>query len=136
VVAFDHVYSVNRNELLKAIPRPEGRTEEEFTEMSGELLDRIVDMADNCGATDEHRALNWLFFRYEKVHAKHAEQAARNASLASISARPSSLGGGIVDVIFSYLRPSTDEVEKFRVSVDAKGPFPYLRTQLERYIDH
>ena len=33
-----------------------------------------MQMTDNAGATDEHRALNYLAMRYPAIYAKAAEQ--------------------------------------------------------------
>jgi len=60
VVAFDQLYSFDRDSLISAIPKPEGVSAKAFTATAGEVFDRIMQMADNAGATDEHRALNYL----------------------------------------------------------------------------
>ena len=39
----------------------------------------------------------------------------------------------IVDVIFSYTNRNTDVTEKFSVSVDVTGKFPYLVKKLSPY---
>jgi subtilisin family serine protease len=69
-----------------------------------EVFDRILRMTDNAGATDEHRALNYLAMRYPGIYAKAAEEFARDFSLGAVEVRPSQLGGtrNIVDVIFSF----------------------------------
>ena len=61
------VYSFGRDALIKAIPRPEKMTEKQFEAAAGEVLDRILQMTDNAGATDEHRALNYLAMRYPGI---------------------------------------------------------------------
>ena len=58
IVAFDQIYSFSRDALIDAIPRPEGIPAERFGPAARELFDRIMQMTDNAGATDEHRALN------------------------------------------------------------------------------
>jgi hypothetical protein len=40
-----------------------------------------MQMTDNAGATDEHRALNYLAMRYPGLYVAVAEQFSRNASL-------------------------------------------------------
>ena len=57
IVVFDQIYSFDTDALIKAIPRPEKITAKEFEPVAEELFDRIMQMADNAGATDEHRAL-------------------------------------------------------------------------------
>ncbi len=137
IVVFDQLYSFDRDSLLKAIPQPEGIAEEQFKPASEELLDRIMQMSDNAGATDEHRALNYLAVRYPGVYALAAEQFGRNASLTVIEVRPSALSGTrkIVDVIFAYTNRSTDVTDKFFVRVDVTEKFPFLVTRMSPYFD-
>jgi PatG Domain len=68
IVAFDQIYSFDRDALIKSIPKPEKIAAKEFATAAGELLDRIMQMADNAGATDEHRALNYCALRYPAIY--------------------------------------------------------------------
>lgn len=137
MVMFDQLYSFDRDSLLKSIPRPEKVSEKQFKPSAEELLDRIVQMTDNAGATDEHRALNYLVVRYPAIYALTAEQFGRNASLTAVDVRPSALSSTrkIVDVIFSYTNRNTDVVDKFFVRVDVTEEFPFLVTKLSPYFD-
>src|SRR5260370_41612511 len=104
IVAFDQIYSFDRDTLIKAIPRPEKVTAKEFEPAAIELFDRIMQMADNAGATDEDRAMNYLLVRYPAIYATAANAFERNESLTAVTVRPSSLSGvrNIVQTIFSY----------------------------------
>jgi hypothetical protein len=135
VVAFDQVYSFDRDALLKGIPRPEQIAPEAFAAAAAELLDRVLQMADNAGATDEHRALNYLAVRYPAVYAHTAEAFARALSLAAVEVQLSRLSGTrkIVDVVFSYRNRNTDVSEKSFVRVDVTEEFPFLVTKLSPY---
>jgi hypothetical protein len=137
IVVFDQVYSFDRDTLIKAIPRPEKMAEEQFEAAAGEVFDRIVQVTDNAGATDEHRALNYLAMRYPGIYAKTAEHFARDFSLTGVDVRPSPLGGTrkLVDVVFSYTNRNTDFTEKFFVRVDVTEEFPFLVTKLLPYYD-
>jgi hypothetical protein len=137
IVIFDQVYSFDRDALIKAIPRPEKMTEKQFVAAAGEVLDRILQMTDNAGATDDHRALNYLAMRYPGIYAKAAEEFARDFSLSGVEVRPSPLSGTrrVVDCIFSYTNRSTDFTEKFFVRVDITEEFPFLVTKLSPYYD-
>jgi cyclic patellamide precursor peptide PatG len=77
IVAFDQIYSFDRDSLIKAVPKPEKMTPKQFAPAAEELFPRIMQMTDNAGATDEHRALNYLTMRYPAVYATAAEQFAR-----------------------------------------------------------
>ncbi len=137
IVAFDQIYSFDRDALIKAIPRPEKVTAEEFEPAAEELFDRIMQMADNAGATDEHRALNYLAMRYPAIYAIAADAFGRNSTLTGVEVRPSRLSSArtIVDVIFSYTNRTTDITEKFFVRVDVTEEFPFLVTKMSSYFD-
>jgi hypothetical protein len=137
IVIFDQVYSFDRDALIKAIPRPEKATEEQFEAAAGEVFDRILQMTDNAGATDEHRALNYLAMRYPGIYAKAAEEFARDFSLSGVEVRPSPLSGTrkIVEVIFSFTNRNTDFTEKFFARCDMTEEFPFLVTKLSPYYD-
>jgi hypothetical protein len=140
VVVFDQIYSFDRDTLIKAIPRPEGiaaRQDKQFRSAAGELFDRISQMADNAGATDEHRALNYLAVRYPAIYALATEAFGRNSSLTRVEARPSSLSGvrKVLEVIFSFTSRETDVTEQYFVRVDVTEEFPFLVTKLSPYYE-
>jgi hypothetical protein len=51
IVALDQIYSFDINSLIAGIPRPEQIAAEQFTPAAEELFMRIMQMADNAGAT-------------------------------------------------------------------------------------
>ncbi len=140
IVVFNQLYSFNRDSLLGAIPRPDDVPEEDddrFRAAAGELFDRILRMADNAGATDEHRALNYLVVRYPAVYARTTAAHAGNASLSAVDVRSSPLGGvrKIVEVVFSYTNRQTDVTDRYFVRVDVTEEFPFLVTKLSPYFE-
>jgi hypothetical protein len=137
IVAFDALYSFERKSLVEAIPRPDKTPAKEFADAAEELFGRIIQMTNNSGISDQHRALNYLAVRYPAIYAQTAERFAANASLTAVDVRPSALSGTrkIVDVIFSYRHRATDVVEKYAVGVDIGEEFPYLAYKLTPYFD-
>lgn len=140
IVGFDHLYSFDRDSLITAIPRPKSipaSGEAKFRATAGELFDRIMQMTDNAGALDDHRALNYLAVRYPAIYEAAAEAYGRNASLTGVEVRPSRLAGArkIVNVIFAYTRRDTDVTEKFFVRVDVTEQFIFLVTKLSPYYE-
>ena len=137
IVAFDQIYSFDRDALIRAIPRPENVAEDRFGAAASDVLDRILQLTDNAGAMDDHRALNYLAMRYPGIYAKAAEEFARDFSLMGVEVRPSPLSGTrkIADVIFAYTNRNTDFTEKFAVRVDVTEEFPFLVTKLSPYYD-
>lgn len=137
IVVFDQLYSFDRDELIHQIPRPADSPEEEFRATATELFDRLMQVADNAGATDEHRALNYLAVRYPAIYEKAAEAHGAESALTAVEARRSPLSNSrtIVEVIFSYTHRRTDVTEKYFVRVDVTEEFPFLVTKLSTYYD-
>ena len=137
IVAFDQIYSFDVNSLIKSIPRPEKVAAKEFEPMAEELFHRIMQMADNAGATDEHRACNYCAVRYPAIYATAADAFGRNCSLTGIEDRPSALSGvrRIVEVIFSFTNRQTDVTEKSFTRVDVTEEFPFLVSKFAPYYD-
>ena len=141
VVVFDQMYSFDRESLLESIPKPDGmsgKKREQFGAAAGEMFDQLTQIADNAGAIDEHRALNYLTVRYPRLYAVATEQHERNFAFAGVEVRPSHLSGArsIVDVILSYRHRETDLVEKQFARVDVTEEFPFLVTKMGPYYEH
>ena len=137
IIVFDQIYSFDRDTLIKAIPRPAKTTAKEFGPAAEELFDRIMLAADNAGATDEHRALNYLAVRYPAIYATAADAFGRDSSLSAVDVQPSALSStrSVVEVILSFTNRNTDVVEKFFTRVDVTEEFPFLVTKMSPYFD-
>jgi len=137
VVLVDQSYSFDREALIKAIPKPPDMADKQFKAAAAEVLDRVLQMTDNAGATDDHRALNYLAMRYPAIYANAASQFGREFSMSGVSVRPSPLSGTrkVVDVVFSYTNRTTDYTEKTFVRVDVTEEFPFLVSKLAPYYD-
>ncbi len=138
LVSFSQIYSFEAEELIAAIPVPVGVQEEEFRPKAEELFYRIVQLADNAGATPEHRALNYLLTRYPAIYELVNDYQARDFSLTGVDAAPSRLSGvrQVVAVVFSFTNRNTDVTEKQFVRVDVTEEFPFLVTKLQPFFDH
>jgi PatG C-terminal len=137
IVTVDQIYSFDRESFIQSIPRPEKISAKEFGLAAEELFNRIIQMADNAGATNADRLVNYCALRYPAIYAKVAESFAANSLLTDLEVRPSPLSGtrSIVDVIFSYSNRSADVTEKFFARVDVTEEFPFLVTKLSPYYD-
>ena len=136
IVIVDRIHTYSEESLIEAIPRPEGVPPEEFQAAARELFDRIMQMSDNAGSTDEHRALNYLATQYAAFHERGYKEFARGYSLTAIETRPLLLSGRRnVDVILSFREREKDFTNKFFVRVDVHGEFPFLRNKLASYVD-
>jgi PatG Domain len=137
IVAFDQIYSFDRETLIGAIPRPDGVDADRFRTAASEVFDRIMLLTDNAGAADDHRAVNYLAVRYPGLYAMISEAYARNLSLSGVETVPSLLPGSrrILDVIFTLTSRATDVVEKQFVRVDVSDEFPFLVSKLAPYVE-
>jgi hypothetical protein len=137
LVVFEQMYSFDRESLLKAIPRPKEIDEKKFEATARNILNRVLQMTDNAGATDGDRAVNYLAVRYKDIFERAAERFDQDFSLTGLETRPAALSGtrNLVDVIFTYTNRNSDFVEKYSVRVDMTGLFPFLVTKLTPYYD-
>lgn len=139
-VAFDQLYSFDIPTLTREIPKPvslAALADDKFASTAEEIFVRIMQMTDNAGATDEHRALNYIAVRYPAIYALATDCHGRSFSLTSVDVRPSRLSTNrkITDVIFSFTHRETDVTEKYLTRVDVTEEFPFLVTKMSTYYD-
>jgi hypothetical protein len=145
MVTVDQLYSFDLAELTDSLVKgmEEHRTEKlepaRLKETIEGLFRKITQMADNAGATDQHRALNYLIVRYDRIYSLAAEEHAGGSSLTAVRARQSKavVGSGaggrkVMDVILTFTNPKADSSKKYLVRVDV-GEFPFLVTRLSEY---
>jgi len=137
IVVFDQLYAFESEALIRSIPRPGRVAAARFRPTAEELFMRIVQLADNTGMTDAHRALNYLVGRYPAIYATAAERHRQNYALTAVDVRSSRLSGvrSIVEVIFVYTHRQTGGTEKYIVRVDVTEEFPFLVTRMSPYVD-
>ena len=137
IVFVDQIYSFDIDSLVKSIPKPKEFTAKEFVPVAEELFSRLVQIADNSGSVDEHRALNYLAVRYPAVYHLTVNQYARDFTMTSVNAIQSRLSGSrkVLDIIFSFTNRSSDFNEKYFCRVDITEEFPFLVTKLTQYFD-
>lgn len=137
MVLTDQIYSFDVPSLIKAIPKPEAMAEKPFRAAAGELFHKLQQLADNVGAMDEHRALNYLAVRYPRVYELIAEKHAEDCSLSGVEVRPSRLSGvrKLLDVVLSFTSRKTDVTEKFYVRVDVTEKYPFIVSKLAPFYD-
>jgi hypothetical protein len=136
IVYFDQIYSFDRTSLIEGLPKPH-KDIDKFTAGAGDVFDRLMQQADNAGATDANRALNYLAVRDPSVYVHAVSALAHNSSLTALNVQLSPLTGSrrIVEVIFSYTDRQSDVVQKYFARVDVTEEFPFLMTKLSPYFD-
>jgi PatG Domain len=132
IVGFSQIYSFDRNAFFNAVPVPEKQDEKRFRSAIGEVFNRILKVADNAGASDEHRALNYLATRYPAVYNLGADRFAAGYALASIETAPSRLSGTrrLVNVNIVFAHRETQVPDRYSVRVDVTEEFPFLSSTL------
>jgi hypothetical protein len=137
ILVVDQFMSSKRRELIDRIPAPEGAHEDAFRDTSEAVFDRLVQIADNVGATDAHRALNFLAVRYVPLYQQVAAMEGRGSQLAAVEVGVSRLSGTrkIVEPIFTFQNRANGFVEKYFVRVDVTYEFPMIATHLQPYFD-
>lgn len=137
IVIFDQIYSFDQAALIKAIPKPDQTSAAHFAPSAEEIFNRVIQLTDNAGATDEHRALNYLAMRYPAIYARAFEAFASDFSLSGVDVRSAPLNGTrkLVDVVFAYTNRKTDFTEKVFVRVDVTEEFPFLVKKLTPFYD-
>jgi len=137
IVIFDQIYSFDRESLLGALKPPKDSDAKKFQAAAADMLDRITHQSDNAGATDAHRALNYLAVRYDQIYATAANAFTNNASFTSIDVRSSPLSGtrNVVEVIFTFTDRTTDVASKYFTRVDVTEEFPFLVTKMSPYYE-
>jgi hypothetical protein len=137
IVMVDQIYSFDRDTLMKSIPKRKGENEDQFKKTADALFNHIIQIADNVGATDEHRAINYLSLRYDEIYHRTQLMQDENYSFSAIDVRPSRLSGTrkVVDVIFSYENRANRAIQKWFVRVDVTEEFPFLVSPMQQYFE-
>ena len=137
IIYVDQIYSFNKDDLIKAIPKRKGENEEQIKNTSNALFNHIVQIADNAGATDEHRAINYLSVRYDEIYHRTQSMQDENYSLTAIDVRLSRLSGTrkIVDVIFTYENRTNRAIQQWFTRVDVTEEFPFLVSPMQQYFE-
>lgn len=139
IVGFDQIYSFDRDTLISAIPTEKklaAKEDKQFRTAAGDLFDRLTQLADNSGATDEHRALNYLAMRYPVIYGL-ADRYGDEFAFTSVETGHSRLSGvrNIISVIFSFTNRKTELIERYFVRVDVTEEFPFLVSKLQPYYE-
>lgn len=137
IVTVDQIYSFDRDALIKSIPKRRGASEDQFKKTASAVFDHIIQLADNTGATDEHRAINYLVVRYDEIYHRTQALQEENYSFIGIEVQHSHLSGirKVVDVIFSYENRANRSPQKWFVRVDVTEEFPFLVSPMQEYFE-
>jgi hypothetical protein len=109
------------------------------------MLQQMLQISDNAGETDAHRAINYLTIRNKDIYTMAWQMQVPTSTppyppgayfLQNVNVTPANVQGNrsIVDVIFEYLARDTYEKYFWYVKVDVTGEFPFLASkQIAKY---
>jgi hypothetical protein len=136
-VHLTRVYSFALNELIASLEKPENASDESFRDAVQELLDAVLQMAENAGNSDDYRAVNYLAMRYPAIYSLIVDRFAKQQSLVDLDVQDSRLAGrrAIKDVILTFIDRRTQVLQKFFTRVDVTELFPFLVSGLQPYFN-
>lgn len=137
IVFVDQTYSFDIDGLIQSLPQPKDSEDGQFLSSSEELFWKIMQMTDNAGSLDEHKALNYLAVRYPVIYTLTYEQLQKNSFLSGVESKYSRISGTrkIINIIYSFTNRATDVTEKFFVRVDVTEKFPFLASKIAPYYE-
>ncbi|MBT9316581.1 cyanobactin maturation protease PatG family protein [Leptothoe spongobia] len=141
IVYVDNTYSFEVQGFLGQITPDQGVTlpQNQRNDLARYVFNLLMQLADNVGNLDEHRAINYLLLRYPEVYNQTFLQNQDQKSLDGVNVQMSRLNASgtrrIVDVIFTYRDNSTDVKNRFYASVDVGSRYPFLVERLQPYYE-
>lgn len=152
VVVCNQIYSFTEANFVQAvtdnlsasgaITNPTNQTTLQVQDMFQQIM---LELTDNMGESDEHRAVNYVALRYPDIYSLAVRMASTPIQGQSliylfqrISAMPASVQGTrrVVDVLLHFRERDTGQLVDYYCRVDVTGQFPFLIAKLSRYIPH
>ena len=130
MVLIDHIFSFDYDNFQKSIPS-ESFADEKLRSSAEEMFQKMMQIANNKGATGKHRALNYLAVRYPAIYVKAAQELEHNFSLTSVEADSTPNDSRkIISVVFSFSQRETGAVKRYFIRVDVTEEFPFIVTEM------
>ncbi|NET46284.1 hypothetical protein [Okeania sp. SIO2B3] len=140
LVAVNQSFISNLRDFVDAIASASGVS----PELAQSVLEMIMGLTDNTGATDEYRAINYLAVKYPQIYTTTAQMLDPEQSpggfqgayyLVGVTAELANVQGTrrIVNVIFQYMQRVTGESAYWFTTVDVTGLYPFLVSKFAPY---
>lgn len=137
IVTFDQIFSFEEDYFLDQIRAgdPQAPSDPAAQESDRSVFELIMQMADNLGEENRHRALNYLTVRYPRMYKRIDERQRGGFALDTIKVQGSPVSGDreVVEVILDFRHRQTDVVEREFVRVDVEEKYPFLVTPMQPY---
>ncbi len=104
------------------------------------LFDKMIQTAANPGDIDEHRAINFVTFRYPQIYtlAWSLLNPAQGSPkvFSSLESQSSNMGGDrkLIELIFNYSDQTSGVITQYYLTVDVSGQYPFLVSEIKPYI--
>ncbi|MET0396790.1 MAG: hypothetical protein ABW277_08210 [Longimicrobiaceae bacterium] len=139
IVACDQIYSFDQDEWRSALharlsPALTARKvkAETFATTSRDLFDRISTSLENLGATDEHRALNYLLMQHPGIFLSAAERVGKQVLDRVETRHVQGLASRrLINVILTFLDLATGVPERLFCRVDVTEEWPFLADDMD-----
>lgn len=130
----DHLFPFEHRDLMKSMHLGPA-SKETFNPAVEDLFQKMMQMANNTGTTDKHRALSYLIACCPAIYAKAAEELERSFLLTSVDAISSRLSDNrnVVSVMFAFTNAEAGIVKKYLAEVDVTEEFPFIVTEISPY---
>ena len=140
LVAVNQSFISNLKEFVEAIASAASVS----PELAQSVLEIILGLTDNTGATDEYRAINYLAVKYLQIYITTAQMLdpAQTTGgyqgayyLVGVTAQLAKVQGTrrIINVIFQYRQRDTSETAYWFTTVDVTGLYPFLVSKFAPY---
>ncbi len=149
IVQINNIYSFEAEQLLdqlweqyqqqqENLSQSSNLSESDFKTAANDLFVRMMQLADNVGNLDEHRAVNYLALRSQQIYIQTAELFQDSKRLLKITVKPSPLteksSRSVMEVIFTYATVD-DSRDVYYIVVDVSGMYPFLVKKLQPYYE-
>jgi len=134
VVACDELYSFtvqqwskDLTEALQPAIKAKRATDQALARAAKEVFSTVVSSAENAGASEQHRALNYALVRHPGIFLTVAERSDR-AVLDKIETRmlPSFASRRQVGIVFTFLDNTTGVAERLFCRIDVTDEWPFV----------
>ncbi len=133
IVGVDQVSTYKVKDIIKTIKekwnKDLGMPKEKFEGYIDNIFSKMIEAADNEGAMDEQRAVNYLVIRAISIYIESARLQDRSLKLEDITPTPVKNVGTrkIVEVVFIFRSEAPGGLmERYSIKVDTTGEFPYI----------
>jgi hypothetical protein len=136
IVAVDSIYSFDLKSFSEALPK-NAKSTKELDGLIGSVFMKVIQMADNTGELDEHRAINYLTLRYKDIYECVQNMHDKKYYFVGMYVIPSRLRGSrkLLNVILDFSHKENESKEKYYIRVDVTDKYPFLANKISQFFE-